>query len=117
MVCQVCDKTVHGDACECGWAPNCKPRGIVVRSTEHPQPTGISLDEFGVPLYTTLGLIGGILQLRRYRGLVAMGDLPTTDEYAVRETKLKEQLATALVHLPALDVAAIVEQYPWVAAC
>lgn len=117
ITCQVCDKAVQGAACECGWAPDFKRQGIAYRSTEHPQPKGISRSEFGEQLYLTLGLIGGIMQLRRYRGLVAMGDLPKTDEYDKREAKLKEQLASALPLLPAADVTEILARYPWVAAC
>lgn len=117
ITCQVCDKAVQGAACECGWAPDFKRQGIAYRSTEHALPKGISRSEFGEQLYITIGLIGGILQLRRYRGLVAMGDLPKTDEYEKREVKLKEQLASAMRMLSAADVTAIVQQYPWVAAC
>lgn len=117
MICQVCDRTVQGAACECGWAPEAKRQGIAYRSTEHPQPKGITRAEFGEQLYITLGLIGGIMQLRRYRGLVAMGYLEKPDEYEKREAKLREQLTTALVALPADEVTAIVQQYPWVAAC
>lgn len=117
ITCQVCDKAVQGTACECGWAPQFKSSGVVFRSTEHPQPKGISRSEFVEQLYITIGLIGGIMQLRRYRGMVAMGDLPKTDEYAQREAKLKEQLATAMRMLSAADVTAILQKYPWVAAC
>lgn len=117
ITCQVCDKAVQGAACECGWAPDFKRQGIAYRSTEHPQPKGISRSEFCEQLYLTLGLIGGIMQLRRYRGLVAMGDLEKTDAFETREAKLKEQLATAMRLLSASDVTAIVQQYPWVAAC
>ena len=117
MVCRVCDKTVRGAACECGWTPDFKSQGVAYRSTEHQQPKGITRAEFGEQLYVTLGLIGGIMQLRRYRGLVAMGDLPKTDEYDQREAKLREQLATAMVALPAHDVTEILDRYPWVAAC
>lgn len=117
ITCQVCDKAVQGAACECGWAPDFKRQGIAYRSTEHPAPKGISRSEFGEQLYLTLGLIGGIMQLRRYRGLVAMGQMEKTDDFQKREAKLKEQLATVMVHIPANDVAAIVQKYPWVAAC
>lgn len=117
MICQVCDKAVQGTACECGWTPHLKHQGIVFRSTEHPQPKGITRAEFGEMLYVTLGLIGGIMQLRRYRGLMAMGELEKTDEYETREMKLRDQLKSAMVSLPAGDVTEILHRYPWVAAC
>ena len=87
------------------------------RSTEHPQPSGISSQEFGVSLFTTITLIGGIMQLREYRGRVAMGVLEPRADYLAQEVKLKEQLKTALVHLSADDVTSVLQRYPWVASC
>ncbi|MCS6287726.1 MAG: hypothetical protein H8K10_01970 [Nitrospira sp.] len=117
MQCPTCDGPFDGISCTCGYERPAKASGVAFRSTEHPQPKGITRAEFGEQLYVTLGLIGGIMQLRRYRGLVAMGDLPKTDEYDQREAKLREQLATAMVALPAHDVTEILDRYPWVAAC
>ncbi len=117
MQCPTCDGPFDGVTCSCGYEQPKRSTGVLFRSTEHPQPKGITRAEFGESLYLTLWIIGGIMQLRRYRGLVAMGDLEPTDEYAKREAKLKEQLASAMVALPADDVTEIVQRYPWVAAC
>lgn len=117
MQCPTCDASYDGVNCYCGYERPASSGRIVFRSTEHPQPPGISSEEFGRALTNTISLIGGIQQLRRYRGLVAMGDLPKTDDYELRESKLKEQLRTSLVHLPADEVTEIVTRYPWVAAC
>lgn len=117
MQCPTCDGPFDGISCTCGYERPGKSSNVVFRSTEHQQPKGITRAEFGEQLYVTLGLIGGIMQLRRYRGLVAMGDLPKTDEYDKREVKLREQLATAMEALPAHDVTEILDRYPWVASC
>ena len=117
MQCPTCDGPFDGISCTCGYERPAKASGVVFRSTEHPQPKGIARAEFGEQLYIALGLIGGIVQLRRYRGLVAMGQMEKTDDFQKREAKLIEQLATVMVHIPANDVAAIVQKYPWVAAC
>lgn len=117
MQCPTCDASYDGVNCSCGYERPVSSGRIIFRSTDHPLPTGISSEDFGVSLSNTISLIGGIQQLRRYRRLVAMGDLPTTNEYEIRESKLKEQLKTALVHLPPAEVTGILARYPWVAGC
>lgn len=115
MNCPDCDREVHGSVCSCGWARSSSK--IVWRNTEYEMPTDcVTKEQFGITLYNAVALIGGIMQLRVFRGYVAMGDLPQTDEYKQREAKLIDQLRTALVALKPDDVTQVVRRYPWVAA-
>lgn len=88
-----------------------------MRSTEHAIADGISVDEFGSGLYHALFLVGGILQLRHCRELVAMGDLPKTTEFDRREAALKAELREAITRLPADEVRGLLTNYPWVESC
>ncbi len=115
MNCPDCDKEVHGSVCSCGWARSGSNK-IIWRNTEHEMPNDcITKEQFGLTLYNAIMLIGGIKQLRMFRGYVAMGDLPQTDEYKLKEAKLIEQLKTALVALKSDEVTDVVSEYPWVA--
>jgi len=115
MNCPDCDRDVHGTVCTCGWI---KPGSskVIWRNTESAQPTnGCTKEQFGMGLYETVLLVGGIMQLRTALGHVAMGELEPGD-YKQREGKLIEQLRTALVALKPDDVTQVVRRYPWVAA-
>lgn len=114
MNCPDCDREVHGQSCSCGWIPAGQSR-VIYRSTEHELPKGITKEEFGIQLYNTIVLIGGVMQLRRYLGKVAMGELEPRD-FKQREGKLIEHLRTALLALKADDLTQVVRRYPWVAA-
>lgn len=116
MNCPDCDREVHGGiACTCGWV-NPGTSKVVWRNTEHVQPAnGCTKEQFGLGLYETVWLIGGIMQIRNALGHVAMGDIQPGD-YKQREGKLIEQLRTALLALKADDLTQVVRRYPWVAA-
>lgn len=107
-LCNVCGE----QDCTCRPAVQSK---VIWRNTEHLIAAGITKDEFGIQLYNTIMLIGGIMQLRCYLGHVAMGELPPCD-YKQREGKLIDQVRTGLLALKADDVAQVVRRYPWVAA-
>lgn len=115
MNCPDCDREVHSTVCTCGWI---KPGSskVIWRNTEHVQPTnGCTKEQFGLGLYETVFLIGGIMQVRNSLGRVAMGVLEPGD-FKQREGKLIEQLRTALLALNPDDVTQVVRRYPWVAA-
>ena len=115
MNCPDCDREVHGVVCTCGWI---KPGSskVIWRNTEHEQPTnGVTKEQFGLGLYETVCLIGGIMQVRNALGHVAMGDMEPGD-YKQREGKLIEQFRTALLALKADEVTQVARRYPWVAA-
>lgn len=114
MICPDCDREIHGAACTCGWV---KPgaSNVSYRSTEHALPDdSITKKEFGLDLYRALECVGGIQTLRNYRAQVAMGYMPQTDEYKIRESKLIEEFNTVLVRLKACDVTDLTKRYPWI---
>ena len=117
MQCPTCDSWFTGTSCDCGYVLPKRGGGATVRSTEHAIADGISVDEFGSGLYHALFLVGGILQLRHCRELVAMGDLPKTTEFDRREAALKAELREAITRLPADEVRGLLTNYPWVESC
>ena len=120
MNCPECDREMHGIACSCGWAKPGAANKVIWRSTESPKPTdGITREQFGVTLYHAIELIGGIMQLRVFRGRVAMDELPKSYglECKAKEHKLIEELRSIVMQLKADDVTELVNRYPWVAAC
>lgn len=116
QTCLECQEQFQGMRCECGWQPGGTKSPMVFRNTEHPQPANcITKDEFGIGIYNTISLIGGIIQIRQYLGKVAMGEMEPGD-YKQREGKLIEQFRTALLALKPDEVTQVVRRYPWVAA-
>lgn len=117
MQCPTCDGWFTGTTCDCGYLLPKRGGGATVRSTEHEIHDGISADEFGQGLYHALVLVGGILQLRRFRELVAMGYAPKTTEFDRREAALKDELRESLRTITADEVRGLLTNYPWVEAC
>lgn len=111
--CPECFEEFTPPLCSCGYR-TIRPNTVIFRSTEHEVPLGITREEFGVQLYNTIVLIGGLIQLRHYLGKVAMGELEPRD-FKEREVKLIDQLRTALLALKPDDLTQVVRRYPWVA--
>jgi len=107
-------------SCDCGYQLPKRGGSVSHRSTEHVLPEdGIDRDAFGGALHDALFAIGEIQTLRTLLGRAALGELP---KRIVADCTQKEAVAigtlrTSLLKLAPHDVTAIVQQYPWVAAC
>ncbi len=119
QTCEVCSEPMTGDACACGWSLPL-PSTVHARSTYREMPVGLTKEEFGMTLYKTIELIGGILQLRQWRAArisaqrAKPGDLK---KWQVKEKDLSQKLRIMMVdQLSAEEAAEVAMKYPWVAS-
>ena len=101
------------DPCNCGEPLD---RSVpYIRSTYRELPKGITKEEFGVALYETIKIIGGILALNQhYQTAVWKEDPDAKADYQARRLRQVDRLQSQMAALSDSDAAQVALKYPWV---
>ena len=86
-----------------------------VRSTYRDAPPGITLEEFGVNLFTVIKTIGSFLAVEEHRAVaIHRGQASAIPALLMQRARLQRQLATHLQALTDQEMWEILAAYPWV---
>lgn len=110
MTCLTCEN----DPCTCNASHERLPKPDV-RSTYKPVPLGITKEEFGVNLYETIKIIGGMQGLQdQIAGAIHRGAGDKVQGLTDRRNALRKDLAGAMTTLTPSETMQILDTYPLV---
>ena len=110
MYCHNCES----NPCTCQREHFAHPE-TVVRSTYQPVQDGITKEEFGINLYETIKIIGGILGIDQQRAAaIHKHQKAKQDDLLKRRQGLQVSLAQSMPTLTPQELSQVLEKYPWV---
>lgn len=116
MICPDCDREFATPPCVCGYGTPLVPTaGPRFREMHVTIPFGITKEEFGIPLYESLRVIGGIIGIDEQRAVaIHKSQGAQLKTLVTRRRALQHELAGLLPTLPAKALDHVLARYPWV---
>lgn len=115
MTCPECTKEILAYPCKCGYTPKKPPKLTPCRETYRQMNFGPSREEFGLALFATIGMIGGLLGIEQQRAAaIHHGHGYKLKSLQERRDALRVMLAGQLPTLKNDEMDQILEKYPFV---
>ena len=119
MICPDCEADYATPPCACGYGTPITPETANPLArfprTYESLPFGITKEEFGIALYDTIKLIGGILAIDEHRAIVIYKNQGYQLQALVaRRRTIQQELAVQLPRLSESELDQVLQKYPWV---